>query len=166
MRKIYQKRFPGVKKPVKCKFRGFTLIELLVVVLIIGILAAIALPKYEIAVEKSRVAEAQIMLKNAQQAMVLCYMQDCRSWRNTDFELGGGEWGCNWSHTETDCYTTKNFVYDLTDNTQIIASRYKNGEEQYSLGLLTPYDGEGWDSPLSCDGWTDWGRKMCRAFNL
>lgn len=50
--------------PSSAKHGGFTLIELLAVVLIIGILSAFAMPQYRKSVERSRVAEAQTLLRS------------------------------------------------------------------------------------------------------
>ena len=145
---------------------GFTLIELLVVVLIIGILAAVAVPQYQVAVEKSRAIEAVINTKNIQQTYFLCDLENPGDTPSADtLELSGGTW------KGSDTYVTKYFLYDLSDFTMgIIAVRCPNGDcnnTSYEIQLGTPQaeedQGEGFRNYKSCKAYDDLGYKVCKG---
>ena len=82
--------------------KGFTLIELLVVVLIIGILAAIAMPQYTLAVEKSRAAEPLAVLRSVRDAQEVYYMANgtySTNLKDLDVKLpeNSKDWNYSWS---------------------------------------------------------------------
>ena len=108
---------------------GFTLIELLVVVLIIGILAAIAVPQYQKAVEKSRATQALVVLSSLVQAQENYYQA------NGTYATSFDELTMEFPWTGTEKWASGNRVSDTRSNGEWSLQLWKGGTSTGSHGI-------------------------------
>ena len=145
-----------MRKKVKNN-KGFTLIEMLVVVLIIGILAAVALPQYKKSVEKAKLTEVLeniAVIEGAAQRYMLAHPES-ESVNLKDFldvDLSGGEWD-EWGAT----YTTKDFDYTVWLTSDGYAA------EIYPLNGNYGFQKFDYEKKMKCyTQYTDIGRYICK----
>ena len=152
---------------------GFTLIELLVVVLIIGILAAMALPQYFKAVERSRMTEAVTIMDSIVKSQRRKYMQTndyARLFEGLDVAPKGATG--RFYYTKGDPVTGaggNGFEIGLAKSdftiSLVFASRMVNGSDtsdslQYQYSLRRHYQSDN----VTCEGDNQAGRELCADF--
>ena len=152
---------------------GFTLIELLVVVLIIGILAAMALPQYFKAVERSRMAEAITIMDSIVKAQRRKFMQTNRyanRFEGLDVSPKGATGGRY--YTKGDPETGRggngfrmNLEYSTFGSSHVIAYRTVDGSMysdslQYKYTLYRFYQSDN----VTCAGINQAGLELCADF--
>ncbi|MBO5911011.1 MAG: prepilin-type N-terminal cleavage/methylation domain-containing protein [Elusimicrobiaceae bacterium] len=164
--------------------QAFTLIELLVVVLIIGILAAVALPQYQVAVAKSRIMGYMPFIKSLAAAQEVHYLSNGQYTFNLqDLDVDAKN-SCqpidlvNWKNGEYNTvYCNENIIIDNysanSDVVGIIKLKYcpsyaSQGETKCSahgdvrINFYLAHDKD-YPNKIQCIGLTDFGKKICKT---
>jgi type IV pilus assembly protein PilA len=92
--------------------KGFTLIELMIVVVIIGILAALAIPRFMRATTKSKQTEAKTILKQIY-TMEHAYRQEFNLYWGDGISAAAGATGGNFARIGVDIGATARYTYTL-----------------------------------------------------
>jgi prepilin-type N-terminal cleavage/methylation domain-containing protein len=131
------------------KIKGFTLLELLVVVLILGILAAIALPMYRKSVERSRAVEALSVMRSMQNALRIYNITHTESAQSID------DFDINFPGT---------YVSATSRNTEYFRYRISPGYNTvlaYRLPPYTKYSFNVGDNGMDCCWETEQYKSIC-----
>lgn len=119
--------------------QGFSLVEMLVVVLIIGVLAAVAWPRYSASVERARTAEllsnGRLLIDSMNRALMLNPNELPNTKIALDVQLGGGSWTA-----DNNAYQTKDFNYDISAGNYVAVTRRSGETLLYQVRLYNRYN--------------------------